>query len=96
MKEKLITIQAWTLFFKHEEETLIVPVGILLPGLLWHYYKKPFLTPLLESFGEVLYLDTSSIKRFRVGIGQVQIQIDLTKPRPRQVRLGLEPENYTI
>ena len=67
---KFMRIQAWTPFFKPEEETPIVPVWILLYGLPWHCYKKPFLTPLLESVGKVLYLDIASIKRSRAGMAK--------------------------
>lgn len=49
---KLIRIQAWTTFFTLEEETPIVPVWILLPGLPWHSSKSPSLF-LLESLGKV-------------------------------------------
>lgn len=45
---KVIRIQAWTPFFKSEEETPIVPVCILVPRLPWNCFKKAFLTPLLE------------------------------------------------
>ncbi|KAG5580322.1 hypothetical protein H5410_050949 [Solanum commersonii] len=59
---KLMRIQAWTPNFRPEEETPIVPIWVLLPGLPWHCFKKEFITPLLESVGKVLYLDTASIK----------------------------------
>lgn len=66
-------IQDWTLFFTPEEETLIVPTWILLLGLPWHCFKKPFLIPLLESVGKVLYLDSASIRRSRAGMAKKKL-----------------------
>ena len=93
---KLMRIQAWKPFFTPEEEKTIVPVWILLQGLFWHYYKKPFIIPLSEYVGKVLYLDTTSIKWLRAGMGKEKIKIDLTKPRPIHVWIGLHPEDNTI
>ncbi|TMW97454.1 hypothetical protein EJD97_005474 [Solanum chilense] len=44
----------------------------------------------------ILYLDTASIKRSRVGTGKVKMQVDLTTPRPRHVWIGLYLEDNTI
>ena len=93
---KLMRIQAWKPFVKHDEETSIVTVWILLPILPWYYYNKPFLTPWMGSVGKVLYLDTASIKRFRTRMGKVKIQIDLTNPRLRHISIGLDPKDDTI
>ncbi|KAH0737774.1 hypothetical protein KY290_036479 [Solanum tuberosum] len=93
---KLMRIQAWTPNFKPEEETPIVPIWVLLPGLPWHCFKKEFITPLLESVGKVLYLDTASIKRTRASMAKVKVQVDLTKTRPRHVWIGLDEEDLTI
>lgn len=64
---KLMRIQSWTSLFTTKEEKPIVPTLMLLSGLPRHYFKKPFLPPLLESIGKVLYLGTTSIKRSRAG-----------------------------
>ncbi|KAH0768842.1 hypothetical protein KY290_012823 [Solanum tuberosum] len=93
---KLMRIQAWTPNFKPEEETPIVPIWVLLPGLPWHCFKKEFITPLLESVGKVLYLDTASINRTRASMAKVKVQVDLTKTRPRHVWIGLDEEDLTI
>ncbi|KAK4707181.1 hypothetical protein R3W88_033254 [Solanum pinnatisectum] len=93
---KLMRIQAWTPNFKPEEETLIVPIWVLLPGLPWHCFKKEFISPLLASVGKVLYVDTASIKRTRASMAKVKVQIDLTKARPRHVWIGLNDEDLTI
>ncbi|KAH0684401.1 hypothetical protein KY285_021903 [Solanum tuberosum] len=93
---KLMRIQAWSPNFRPEEETPIVPIWVLLPGLPWHCFKKEFITPLLESVGKVLYLDTASIKRTRASMAKVKVQIDLTKDRPRHVWIGLDYEDLTI
>ena len=61
-----------------------------------HYFKKPFLIPLLENVEKVLYMDTTSIKRSREGIAKVKMQIDLTKPIPRHVWIGLDNDDDTI
>uniref|UniRef100_M1DPI2 Endonuclease/exonuclease/phosphatase n=1 Tax=Solanum tuberosum TaxID=4113 RepID=M1DPI2_SOLTU len=93
---KLMIIQAWTPNFRAEEETPIVPIWVLLPGLPWHCFKKEFITLLLESVGKVLYLDTASIKRTRASMAKVKVQVDLTKARPRHVWIGLDDEDLTI
>ncbi|KAH0736216.1 hypothetical protein KY290_011893 [Solanum tuberosum] len=93
---KLMRIQAWSPNFRPEEETPIVPIWVLLPGLPWHCFKKEFVTPLLESVGKVLYLDTASIKRTRASMAKVKVQIDLTKDRPRHIWIGLDDEDLTI
>ncbi|KAH0665190.1 hypothetical protein KY285_026396 [Solanum tuberosum] len=79
-----------------KEETPIVPIWVLLPGLPWHCFKKQFITPLLESVGKVLYLDTTSIKRTRASMAKVKVQVDLTKTKPRHVWIGLDDEDLTI
>lgn len=96
IKGKLMRIQAWTPNFKPEEETPIVPIWVLFPGLQWHCSKKEFITPLLEFVGKVLYLDTASIKRTRASMAKVKVQVDLTKDRPRHVWIGLDDEDLTI
>ncbi|KAG5580305.1 hypothetical protein H5410_050932 [Solanum commersonii] len=93
---KLMRIQTWTPTFTPEEETPIVPIWILLPGLPWHCFKKEFITPLLSPIGKVLYLDTASIKRTRASMAKVKVQVDLTKARPRHVWIGLDEEDLTI
>ncbi|KAH0776722.1 hypothetical protein KY290_008133 [Solanum tuberosum] len=93
---KLMRIQTWTPNFTPEEETPIVPIWVLLPGLPWHCFKKEFITPLLSPIGKVLYLDTASIKRTRASMAKVKVQVDLTKARPRHVWIGLDEEDLTI
>ncbi|KAH0736057.1 hypothetical protein KY285_011764 [Solanum tuberosum] len=93
---KLMRIQTWTPNFRPEEETPIAPIWVLLPGLPWHCFKKEFITPLLESVGKVLYLDTASIKRTRASMAKVKVQVDLTKTRPRHVWIGLDDDDLTI
>ena len=92
---KFMRIQAWTLFFILEEETPTVPIWIMLPSLPLLFYKKPFLTPLLESVGKILCLDNASVKSSRAGIDKVKMQIDFTNPRCRHVWIGLHPEDET-
>lgn len=91
-----MTIQAWTTFSKHEEETPIVHVWIFLPRLPWHCFKKTFLIQLSKSFGKVLYVDITSFKRSTDGIGKIDMQIDLTKPTPRHVWIGLPPKDTLL
>ncbi|KAH0712245.1 hypothetical protein KY289_008204 [Solanum tuberosum] len=93
---KLMRIQTWTPTFTPEEETPIVPIWILLPGLPWHCFKKEFITPLLSPIGKVLYLDTASIKRTRASMAKVKVQVDLTKARPKHVWIGLDEDDLTI
>ncbi|KAH0716635.1 hypothetical protein KY285_012666 [Solanum tuberosum] len=93
---KLMRIQTWTPTFTPEEETPIVPIWILLPGLPWHCFKKEFITPLLSPIGKVLYLDTASIRRTRASMAKVKVQVDLTKARPRHVWIGLDEKDLTI
>ncbi|XP_015158404.1 uncharacterized protein [Solanum tuberosum] len=77
---KLMRIQTWTPNFRPEEETPIVPIWVLLPGLPWHYFKKEFISPLLESVGKVLYLDTTSIKRARASMAKEKQNADMQEP----------------
>ncbi|WMV30175.1 hypothetical protein MTR67_023560 [Solanum verrucosum] len=93
---KLMRIQAWNPNFRPEQETPIVPIWVLLPGLPWHCFKKKFITPLLESVGKVLYLDTTSIKKTRASMAKVKVQVDLTKARPRHSWIGLDDEDLSI
>ncbi|KAG5580317.1 hypothetical protein H5410_050944 [Solanum commersonii] len=93
---KLMRIHTWTPNFRPEEETPIVPIWVLLPRLPWHCFKKEFISPLLESVGKVLYLNTTSIKRTRASMAKVKVQVDLTKTRPRHVWIGLDDEDLTI
>ncbi|KAG5606156.1 hypothetical protein H5410_027648 [Solanum commersonii] len=93
---KLMRIHIWTPNFKSEEETPIVPIWILLPGLPWHCFKKEFITPLLSPISKVLYLDTTSIKRTRASMAKVKVQVDLIKARPRHVWIGLDEKDLTI
>ncbi|KAG5606144.1 hypothetical protein H5410_027636 [Solanum commersonii] len=93
---KLMRIQTWTPNFRPEEETPIVPIWILLPGLPWYCFKKEFITPLLSPIGKVLYLNTTSIKRTIASMANVKVQVDLTKARPRHVWIGLDEEDLTI
>lgn len=44
----------------------------------------------------ILYLNTTSITRSRVGLGNKKMQIDLTKSRPIHVWVGLNKEDDTI
>ncbi|KAG5621268.1 hypothetical protein H5410_006486 [Solanum commersonii] len=93
---KLMRIQTWTPNFRPEEETPIVPIWVLLPGLPWHCYKKEFVTPLLSHVGKVLYLDTITIQKTRGSMAKVKVQVDITKARPSHIWLGLDDEDLTI
>ncbi|KAG5598993.1 hypothetical protein H5410_030363 [Solanum commersonii] len=59
-------------------------------------FKKEFITPLLESVGKVLYLDTASIKRTKASMAKVKVQVDFTKSRPRHVWISLDDKDLTI
>lgn len=89
-------LQKWTLFFTLEEETPIGLVWVLLPDLPWNCFKKPFLTPLLKYVGKILYLDTTSLTRTRVGMGKFKMEIDLLEIRAKEVWIQLDNEDNTI
>ncbi|XP_015158403.1 uncharacterized protein [Solanum tuberosum] len=93
---KLMRIQTWTPNFRPEEDTPIVHIWILLPGLPWHFFKMEFITPILSPIGKVVYLDTASIKRTRASMAKVKVQVDLTKARPRHLWIGLDEKDLTI
>ncbi|KAG5585252.1 hypothetical protein H5410_045686 [Solanum commersonii] len=99
---KLMRIQAWTPNFRPKEETPIIPIWVLLPGLPWHYFKKEFITPLLESVGKVLYLDTTSIKRTRASMAKGQyMNIPINEPPDKrnekcQTKKGPDIDEYVV
>lgn len=90
---KDMRLQKWTLL---EEEIPIVHVLVLLSDLPCHCFKKPFITPLLECVGKIMYLDTTSLTRTRAGMGKFKMEIDLTKTRTEEVWIQLDNEDNTI
>ncbi|TMX05308.1 hypothetical protein EJD97_025000, partial [Solanum chilense] len=82
---QIMRIQAWTITFKPDEETLVVRIWISLPELPWHRYNKEFITSLLSPIGRVLYLDSASINKTRGSKARVKVQVDLTKDRPPHI-----------
>ena len=90
---KDMRLQKWTPL---EEEIPIVHVLVLLSDLPWHCFKKPFITPLLECVGKIMYLDTTSLTRTRAGMGKFKMEIDLLEIRAKEVWIQLENEDNTI
>ncbi|KAF3662642.1 putative protein-like [Capsicum annuum] len=88
----LMRFQIWTLTFKPDEETPLVPVWAILPELPWHCYCMEFLAPLLSPIGKALFLDLSTYKKTRGNKAKVKIQIDRTKSRPHHVWLGFDED----
>lgn len=60
---KILRIQAWTHILPRKRKHQLFLYGFCYQDYLGIVYKKPFLTPLLELVGKVLYLDTELIKR---------------------------------
>ncbi|KAH0712326.1 hypothetical protein KY289_008285 [Solanum tuberosum] len=95
ISSKVMRIQVWTPSFKPAEETSIVPIWFSLPELPWHCYNKEFVTGLLSPIGNVIYLDSASIKKTRGSQARVKVQVDLTLKRPSYIWMGYIGQDIT-
>ncbi|KAH0746223.1 hypothetical protein KY285_007880 [Solanum tuberosum] len=95
ISSKVMRIQVWTPTFKPAEETSIVPIWFSLPELPWHCYNKEFVTGLLSPIGNVIYLDSASIKKTRGSQARVKVQVDLTLKRPPYIWMGYIGQDIT-
>ncbi|XP_075101695.1 uncharacterized protein LOC142177129 [Nicotiana tabacum] len=89
----MMKLEAWNPLFKPNEDSLMVPIWIVIPELPWHFYFMEILTPLLSHVGKALFLDLASFQKTRRSVVKVKMQINLTKDRPHHVWLGYD-ENY--
>ncbi|XP_070057289.1 uncharacterized protein [Nicotiana tomentosiformis] len=89
---KMMKIEAWSLLFNPNEDSLIVPVRVVIPELPWHFYYMEILTPPLSSVGKALFLDLASFSKTRGSVAKVKMHIDLTKKRPSHVWLGFDED----
>ncbi|KAG5585248.1 hypothetical protein H5410_045682 [Solanum commersonii] len=70
---QLMRIQAWTPYFKPEEETIIVPIWVALLEIPWYCYNKVLLTTILIPIGNVLYLDSPSSQKTRGSMAKFMV-----------------------
>lgn len=85
-------LQAWTPTFNPTEDNPTVPVWIVIPELLWHFYYRELLSVLLSPISKILHLDLASMQKARGSVAKVKMQVDLTQERPHHVWLGFDED----
>ncbi|XP_059295368.1 uncharacterized protein LOC132048688 [Lycium ferocissimum] len=85
-------LQKWNSDFKPEEDSPIVPVWVLLPGLLFHFHPWNYVKKILRPIGIPLSPDLATENRTRPNMAKVRVEVDLTKPRLNQIWVGQEDE----
>ncbi|OIT04497.1 hypothetical protein A4A49_17550 [Nicotiana attenuata] len=93
---KQMWLQKWSPNFKPKEDSPIVPVWVLLPGLLfnmhnWHYVKQ-----VLSSVGTPLTLDVATYGKTRPSMAKVRVEIDLLKSQLESIWVGSEDEDSSL
>lgn len=83
-------LQKWSPDFKLEEDLLIAPAWVLLPGLPFHMHDWHYIKQLLRSVGTPLALDAAMYGRTRPSMEKIIVEVDLLKPLPDSVFFGQE------
>ncbi|XP_070050930.1 uncharacterized protein [Nicotiana tomentosiformis] len=81
-------LQKWSPDFKPEEDLLISPVWVLLPGLPFHMHTWNYVKQVVSSIGTPLEINLATRGRTRLCVAKVRIEIDLLKPQPESVYVG--------
>ncbi|KAG5571577.1 hypothetical protein H5410_061343 [Solanum commersonii] len=79
--------------FKPEEESVVVPIWVTLPELLWHCYYMDSLIIILSPIGKALHLDSASLQKIRGSVAKVRVQIDLTKETPQHIWIAFSEKD---
>ncbi|OIT22687.1 hypothetical protein A4A49_29099 [Nicotiana attenuata] len=79
--------------FKAEEDLLIAPVWVLLPGLPFHMHTWNYVKQVVSAIGTPLEMDLATKGRTRPSMAKVRVEIDLLKDQPNSVYVGQTYDN---
>ncbi|KAH0714772.1 hypothetical protein KY285_007600 [Solanum tuberosum] len=86
-------IVTWTIDFNLEEETLLAPIWITLPGLKWHYFNWDALLRITSTIGTLLKIDKATNAKTRPNSAKVMVDFDLALHRRKSIWVEMKEEN---
>ncbi|OIT20358.1 hypothetical protein A4A49_40385 [Nicotiana attenuata] len=89
-------LDMWTLDFRPDHDSHIVPVWVLLPELPFHCHTWHYVKQILEPVEKSLTMDVATFGRTRPSTTKVRVEIDLTKPQVTIVYVGQEEEMNSL
>lgn len=75
--EMTMRLMRWSKDFKHEEETTLLPIWVLLRGLKWHHYHWDALKRITSPIGTLFTIYKATVVKSRPKFSKVKIEIDL-------------------
>ncbi|XP_060170350.1 uncharacterized protein LOC132601267 [Lycium barbarum] len=91
-----IWLQKWTPDFKLEEDTPIVPVWVLLPGLPFHMHNWNYVKQIASVVGTPIEIDVAAKNMNRPSMAKVRVEINLLKPLIHSIWVETEDENSPL
>ncbi|PKU80092.1 hypothetical protein MA16_Dca021719 [Dendrobium catenatum] len=78
-------LSKWSPFVEISEESPIVPVWVLFPGLRPHFFSSRILHGLGSLFGRPLKVDSATAVGSRPSVARILVELDITKRYPNKV-----------
>lgn len=88
IKGKPFWFSKWTINFKPDEDSPLVPVWLELPGLPANFYSNGMIQSIAGSIGHVLQVDRNTLCLTRTDVARVCVQLDVSKQPPPRVWVG--------
>ncbi|XP_060211621.1 uncharacterized protein LOC132639155 [Lycium barbarum] len=92
--EQVMWLEKWTPEFKPDEDSPIVPVWVLLPGLPFHLHTWNYVKQVVAPIGTPLTMDAATKNRTRPSMAKVRVEVNLTKTKLTSIFVGTEDENF--
>lgn len=89
-------LEMWTLDFRPDHDSPIVPLWVLLPQLPFHYHTWHYVKQIWEPVGKPLSMDVATFGRTIPSTTKVRVEIDLTKPQLTSVYVGHEEDTNPL
>lgn len=84
----------WTLNFRPDEDSPVVPVWMDFPGLPPNFYISGMLQSIACSIGPVLQIHRNTTSLTRTDAARVCVQMDVSKKRPERVWVGVGSNGF--
>ncbi|XP_060211766.1 uncharacterized protein LOC132639331 [Lycium barbarum] len=91
--EQVMWLEKWTPEFKPDEDSPIVLVWVLLPGLPFHLHTWNYVKQVVAPIGTPLTMDAATENRTRPSMAKVRVEVNLTKTKLNSIFVGTEDEN---
>ncbi|XP_059302160.1 uncharacterized protein LOC132054115 [Lycium ferocissimum] len=91
--EQVMWLEKWAPEFKPDEDSPIVPVWVLLPGLPFHLHTWNYVKQVVAAIGTPLTMDAATENRTRPSMAKVRVEVNLTKTKLTSIFVGTEDEN---